>query len=213
MPSCSHSCRSPGPDLPQTAACSDREPSRCLGGNDRGFHHAPDRCTSRSGSCAGLGGAAVIAGLFDRVFEYLDVVPDIVDAPVPSTLPVTEAGGRACGTSTSAIPVSRRRLVRRQPRANPATGGWWGRAEQARPPSATWSAPVTTSRRGRSVITGSTFGTSASSLAAVIGFVTQESTSSTTRPGEHPVRASGASREEWRRRRGGLHPRPDHGIL
>ena len=33
--------------------------------------------------------------LFDRVFEYLDVVPDIVDAPDATDLPVTAAGGRA----------------------------------------------------------------------------------------------------------------------
>src|SRR5712691_5857247 len=32
--------------------------------------------------------------LFDRVFEYLDVVPDIVDAPDAIDLPTTEAGGR-----------------------------------------------------------------------------------------------------------------------
>ena len=32
--------------------------------------------------------------LFDRVFEYLDVVPNIVDAPDAVDLPVTEAGGR-----------------------------------------------------------------------------------------------------------------------
>jgi ATP-binding cassette, subfamily B, bacterial len=32
--------------------------------------------------------------LFDRVFEYLDVVPDIVDAPDAVDLPVAEAGGR-----------------------------------------------------------------------------------------------------------------------
>src|ERR1700719_5102856 len=32
--------------------------------------------------------------LFDRVFEYLDVVPDIVDAPDAVDLPATEAGGR-----------------------------------------------------------------------------------------------------------------------
>ncbi len=32
--------------------------------------------------------------LFDRIFEYLDVVPDIVDAPDAVDLPVTEAGGR-----------------------------------------------------------------------------------------------------------------------
>src|SRR6266568_2751239 len=32
--------------------------------------------------------------LFDRVFEYLDVVPDIVDAPDAVDLSVTEAGGR-----------------------------------------------------------------------------------------------------------------------
>jgi ATP-binding cassette, subfamily B, bacterial len=32
--------------------------------------------------------------LFDRVFEYLDVVPDIVDAPGAVELPVAEAGGR-----------------------------------------------------------------------------------------------------------------------
>ena len=32
--------------------------------------------------------------LFDRVFEYLDVVPDIVDAPDAVDLPVTSSGGR-----------------------------------------------------------------------------------------------------------------------
>ena len=32
--------------------------------------------------------------LFDRVFEYLDVVPDIVDAPDAVDLPATEAGGQ-----------------------------------------------------------------------------------------------------------------------
>src|SRR5580698_6055769 len=32
--------------------------------------------------------------LFDRVFEYLDVVPDIVDAPDAVDLPAAEAGGR-----------------------------------------------------------------------------------------------------------------------
>src|SRR6201989_1278731 len=32
--------------------------------------------------------------LFDRVFEYLDVVPDIVDAPDAIDLPATDAGGR-----------------------------------------------------------------------------------------------------------------------
>ena len=32
--------------------------------------------------------------LFDRIFEYLDVVPDIVDAPDAVDLPVTGAGGR-----------------------------------------------------------------------------------------------------------------------
>jgi ATP-binding cassette, subfamily B, bacterial len=32
--------------------------------------------------------------LFDRIFEYLDVVPDIVDAPDAVDLPVTTSGGR-----------------------------------------------------------------------------------------------------------------------
>jgi ATP-binding cassette, subfamily B, bacterial len=32
--------------------------------------------------------------LFDRIFEYLDVVPDIVDAPDAGDLPVTSSGGR-----------------------------------------------------------------------------------------------------------------------
>ncbi len=32
--------------------------------------------------------------LFDRVFEYLDVVPDIVDAPDAADLPATGSGGR-----------------------------------------------------------------------------------------------------------------------
>ncbi len=32
--------------------------------------------------------------LFDRIFEYLDVVPDIVDAPDAVDLPVTSTGGR-----------------------------------------------------------------------------------------------------------------------
>ena len=31
--------------------------------------------------------------LFDRIFEYLDVVPDIVDAPDAVDLPVTGSGG------------------------------------------------------------------------------------------------------------------------
>jgi ATP-binding cassette subfamily B protein len=50
--------------------------------------------------------------LFDRVFEYLDVVPDIVDAPDAVDLPVAEAGGRVAlrevyfrypGVSTDAL--------------------------------------------------------------------------------------------------------------
>src|SRR6266566_9862617 len=32
--------------------------------------------------------------LFDRIFEYLDVVPDIVDAPDAVDLPTTSSGGR-----------------------------------------------------------------------------------------------------------------------
>ena len=32
--------------------------------------------------------------LFDRVFEYLDVVPDIVDAPDAVNLPAISSGGR-----------------------------------------------------------------------------------------------------------------------
>jgi ATP-binding cassette subfamily B protein len=32
--------------------------------------------------------------LFDRIFEYLDVIPDIVDAPDAVDLPVTSSGGR-----------------------------------------------------------------------------------------------------------------------
>ncbi|MGB6580900.1 MAG: ABC transporter ATP-binding protein [Streptosporangiaceae bacterium] len=32
--------------------------------------------------------------LFDRIFEYLDVMPDIVDSPDATDLPVTAAGGR-----------------------------------------------------------------------------------------------------------------------
>ena len=50
--------------------------------------------------------------LFDRVFEYLDVVPDIVDAPDAVDLPATKAGGRVAlrdvyfrypGVSTDAL--------------------------------------------------------------------------------------------------------------
>src|ERR1700728_5083295 len=50
--------------------------------------------------------------LFDRVFEYLDVVPDIVDAPDAVDLPATESGGRVAlrdvsfrypGVSTDAL--------------------------------------------------------------------------------------------------------------
>src|SRR3982075_1870420 len=50
--------------------------------------------------------------LFDRVFEYLDVIPDIVDPPDAVDLPVTEAGGRVAlrdvyfrypGVSTDAL--------------------------------------------------------------------------------------------------------------
>ena len=36
--------------------------------------------------------------LFDRIFEYLDVMPDIVDAPDATDLPVTAVGGRVALT-------------------------------------------------------------------------------------------------------------------
>ena len=46
--------------------------------------------------------------LFDRVFEYLDVIPDIVDAPDAVDLPVSDSGaGWRSGTSISAIPGPR----------------------------------------------------------------------------------------------------------
>ena len=78
--------------------------------------------------------------LFDRVFEYLDAVPDIVDAPDAVDLPATEAGGQVAlrdvyfrypGVPTDALSgVASQRV--------PAT--WLpssGRAAPARPPSAT----------------------------------------------------------------------------
>ena len=78
--------------------------------------------------------------LFDRIFEYLDVVPDIVDAPDAVDLPVTGSGGR----------VALREVYFRYPGAaedalgasastpTPASSWRWsGRAGPARPPSAT----------------------------------------------------------------------------
>ena len=59
--------------------------------------------------------------LFDRVFEYLDVVPDIVDAPDAVDLPAAEAGGRvALRDVYFRYPgVPDRRPVGRQPRREP----------------------------------------------------------------------------------------------
>ena len=79
--------------------------------------------------------------LFDRVFEYLDITPDIVDAPGAVDLPVTEAGGRVAlrdvyfrYPSVSADALSGRKPGRR---ILATSWPWWDRAEQARPPSAT----------------------------------------------------------------------------
>ena len=52
----------PGPDLPHRGPAH-REPSRGLGRNDRGLHHAPDPpVLPDRAAAAGLGGAAVVAG-------------------------------------------------------------------------------------------------------------------------------------------------------
>ena len=79
--------------------------------------------------------------LFDRIFEYLDVVPDIVDAPDAVDLPVTSRR-RPGGPPGRLLPLPRR-PSRRAARAsasppNPAISWpWSGRAAPARPRSAT----------------------------------------------------------------------------
>ena len=78
--------------------------------------------------------------LFDRIFEYLDVIPDIIDAPDAIDLPATAVGGRVAlrdvyfrypGTEDDALKgVSLE--------ADPASSWpWSGRAAPARPRSAT----------------------------------------------------------------------------
>ena len=94
--------------------------------------------------------------LFDRIFEYLDLPIDIVEASDPVTLrrdevlgevrledvsfrygvPGTDAGGAGrCATSTSSCPRGR---------APPS----WGRPVRARPPSAICRRGCTSPRRG-----------------------------------------------------------------
>ena len=78
--------------------------------------------------------------LFDRIFEYLDVVPDIVDAPDAVDLPAISSGGRVAlrevhfrypGTPADA-------LAGVNLTAGPASSWRWsGPAGPARPPSAT----------------------------------------------------------------------------
>ena len=78
--------------------------------------------------------------LFDRIFEYLDVMPDIVDAPDATDLPVTAVGGRVAladvyfrypGVEDDALRAS-------ASPPNPAISSRWsGRAARARPRSAT----------------------------------------------------------------------------
>jgi ABC-type multidrug transport system fused ATPase/permease subunit len=64
--------------------------------------------------------------LFDRVFAYLDVVPDIVAAPDAVDLPVAEAGGRAALRDVCfRYPVSQRTPCRASEpgrRGNPGRG-------------------------------------------------------------------------------------------
>ena len=78
--------------------------------------------------------------LFDRIFEYLDVVPDIVDAPDAVDLPVTSSGGRVALQEVyfryPGVPRTRWRASTSKP--TPASSWRWsGRAGPARPPSAT----------------------------------------------------------------------------
>jgi ATP-binding cassette subfamily B protein len=78
--------------------------------------------------------------LFDRVFEYLDVVPDIVDAPTPSICRRSAvAAGWRSGRSISATPARPWTRLRASPSKPTLASSWrWsGRAGPARPPSAT----------------------------------------------------------------------------
>jgi ATP-binding cassette subfamily B protein len=78
--------------------------------------------------------------LFDRVFEYLDVIPDIVDAPDAVELPAAGTGGLvALGDVHFCYPgTGDDALAGVSLEAAPASSWpWWGRAGPARPPSAT----------------------------------------------------------------------------
>ena len=99
--------------------------------------------------------------LFDRIFEYLDLKPDIVDAPDAVDLPSADtAGGWRCATCTSGTPGFRTTRCAGSA-SRPTRASWWrwsGRAGPGRPRSATSSRGCTTSPAGRSRSTGSTCG-------------------------------------------------------
>ena len=156
--------------------------------------------------------------LFDRIFEYLDVVPDIVDAPDAVDLPVTSSGGR----------VALREVYFRYPGVpQDALAGVSLHADPGQ-----LVALVGPSGAGKTTIsyliprlydvTGGSVQIDGvdvrhvrqASLAATIGFVTQESylfhdsILANIRYGR-PCRLHGGGRTS---RPGGVHPRPDHGV-
>ena len=119
-----------------------REPSCCFGRNHRGLHRAPDPPVLPGRPAAsGLGGAAVIAGPVRpglRVPRRGARTSSTLPTPLTSRLPRLAAGW-PCRTSTSATPAPRPAPCRASAsEPTPATWWpWWGRAEPARPPSAT----------------------------------------------------------------------------
>ena len=79
--------------------------------------------------------------LFDRVFEYLDVKPDIVDAPDAVDLPAADGGGRVA-LRRGLLPLygGARRTRCAGSACRRIRGSWWrwsGRAGPGRPRSAT----------------------------------------------------------------------------
>ena len=157
--------------------------------------------------------------LFDRVFEYLDVVPDIVDAPDAVDLPVTEAGGRVAlrdvyfrypGVSTDAL-------------SGVSLGANPGHLVALVGPSGAGKTTISYLIPRLYDVTAGAVEVDGldvrhvrqASLAAAIGFVTQESylfhdtVLANIRYGR-PERVAGGSGGGGA---GGVHPRPDHGIL
>ena len=99
--------------------------------------------------------------LFDRIFEYLDLKPDITDAPDAVDLPSAGSVGRVALRDVyfrySGVPED----ALRGSASRPIPASWWrwsGRAGRGRPRSATSSRGCTTSPAGRSRSTGPTCG-------------------------------------------------------